>query len=126
MKAIIIKYKNFVVYDAPSSILCFAGFNVPLLVLVAHFNKATIGSYSIILQLLLLPMTIIGSAIGRIYYEQLCSDNTENNRLRIQQRTIQVGKVVSLISSYLCFSLHAEGIKSSYYFLDLNGQYQEE
>ena len=117
MKAIIIKYKNFVVYDAPSSILCFAGFNIPLLVLVAHFNKATIGSYSIILQLLLLPMTIIGSAIGRIYYEQLCSDNTENNRLRIQQRTIQVGKVVSLISFLPMLFLACGGDKIIILFL---------
>ena len=78
---------------------------------------STIGSYSIILQLLLLPMTIIGSAIGRIYYEQLCSDNTENNRLRIQQRTIQVGKVVSLISFLPMLFLACGGDKIIILFL---------
>ncbi|WP_424043137.1 oligosaccharide flippase family protein [Prevotella denticola] len=117
MRAIIIKYKNFALYDAPSSILCFAGFNVPLLILVTRFNKATIGSYSIILQLLLLPMTIIGSAIGRIYYEQLCSDETKDNRLKIQQRTIQVGKVVSLISFLPMLFLACGGDKLIVLFL---------
>ena len=117
IKAIIIKYKNFALYDAPSSILCFAGFNIPLLILVAHFNKATIGSYSIILQLLLLPMTIIGSAIGRVYYEQLCSNTTEDDGKRIQQCTIQVGKIVAMISFLPMLFLACGGDKFIILFL---------
>ena len=80
-------------------------------------TKQQLEATSIILQLLLLPMTIIGSAIGRIYYEQLCSDNTENNRLRIQQRTIQVGKVVSLISFLPMLFLACGGDKIIILFL---------
>lgn len=98
MRSILFKYKNFALFDAPSSLLCFAGFNVPLLILVAFFDKETIGCYSIVLQLLLLPMSLVGSAIGRVYYEQLCSDKDGEQITNIQRSTLQVGKIVALIS----------------------------
>lgn len=98
MRNILFKYKNFALFDAPSSLLCFAGFNVPLLILVAFFNKETIGCYSIVLQLLLLPMSLVGSAIGRVYYEQLCSAGLNDEIEHTKQCTLQVGKIVSLIA----------------------------
>ena len=98
MRSILFKYKNFALFDAPSSLLCFAGFNIPLLILVAFFDKETIGCYSIVLQLLLLPMSLVGSAIGRVYYEQLCSDKDGEQITNIQRSTLQVGKIVALIS----------------------------
>lgn len=98
MRNILFKYKNFALFDAPSSLLCFAGFNVPLLILVAFFNKEIIGCYSIVLQLLLLPMSLVGSAIGRVYYEQLCSASPAEQIEHTKRCTLQVGKIVSVIA----------------------------
>lgn len=113
--AIVSRYRNFALYDAPSSLLCYAGFSVPLLVLVGYFDKSTIGCYSIILQLLLLPMTLVGSAIGRVYYEQLCTNRGQlEHRLRC---TRQVGKVVALIAFVPMLVLACGGDKLVVVFL---------
>lgn len=115
IRAIVSRYRNFALYDAPSSLLCYAGFSVPLLVLVGYFDKSTIGCYSIILQLLLLPMTLVGSAIGRVYYEQLC---TNRGQLEHRQRcTQQVGKVVALIAFVPMLVLACGGDKLVVMFL---------
>ncbi len=113
--AIVSRYRNFALYDAPSSLLCYAGFSVPLLVLVGYFDKSTIGCYSIILQLLLLPMTLVGSAIGRVYYEQLCTNRGQlEHWLRC---TRQVGKVVALIAFVPMLVLACGGDKLVVVFL---------
>ena len=113
--AIVSRYRNFALYDAPSSLLCYAGFSVPLLVLMGYFDKSTIGCYSIILQLLLLPMTLVGSAIGRVYYEQLCTNRGQlEHRLRC---TRQVGKVVALIAFVPMLVLACGGDKLVVVFL---------
>lgn len=115
IKAICIKYKDFALYDAPSSLLCYAGFSVPLLVLVGYFDKSSIGCYSIILQLLLLPMTLVGSAIGRVYYEQLCTNSNYPER-RVQS-TLQVGRIVALVAFLPMLFLACGGDKLVVMFL---------
>jgi len=71
MRCIAIDNKKFPLYDAPSTLLAMAAFNLPVIILAAYFSKADIGCFSIIIQLLLLPMSFIGSAIGRVYYRQI-------------------------------------------------------
>ncbi len=117
IKDIVFRYKDFALYDAPSSLLCYVGFNVPLLILVSYFNKATIGCYSIILQLLLLPMSLIGSAIGRVYYEQLCSVKPGEQTFNARRCTLQVGKVVALIAFLPMLFLACGGDKVVVLFL---------
>lgn len=93
IKILISKYRNFPLYDAPASLLSFAAFNLPVIILSLFFNKGTIGCFSIILQLLLLPMSLIGSAMGKVYYQRI-SANIGN----IQQITIEMLKILSIIS----------------------------
>ena len=83
--------------------------------LVGYCDKSTIGCYSIILPLLLLPMTLVGSAIGRVYYEQLCTNRGQlEHRLRC---TRQVGKVVALIAFVPMLVLACGGDKLVVVFL---------
>lgn len=115
IRKVAIKYKNFALYDAPSSLLCYVGFSIPLLILVEYFDKSTIGCYSLVLQLLLLPMNLIGSAIGRVYYEQLCSNSSSQDNCKIC--TLQVGKVVAFVSILPMLFLACGGDKLVVLFL---------
>lgn len=88
IKQLASQYRNFPLYDAPASMLSFAAFNLPVIILSLYFNKAAIGCFSIILQLLLMPMSLIGSAMGKVYYQKISADNgnighTTNEMLRI-------------------------------------------
>lgn len=71
LQKLVLQYRNFPLYDAPSSLLSFAAFNLPVIILSLYFDKAAIGCFSIVLQLLLLPMSLVGSAIGKVYYQRI-------------------------------------------------------
>lgn len=71
IKAAAQKYKNFPLYDAPGTLLAFAAFNLPVIILSLYFSKDDLGCYAMITQLLLLPMSFIGSAVGKVYYQQI-------------------------------------------------------
>ena len=88
------RYKNFPLFDAPSSILAFAAFNLPIIILSLYFSKAEIGCYSMIIQLLLLPMSFVGSSMGRVYYRQLVGIDNE----KITNITTTVLKLTAFIS----------------------------
>ena len=88
--------RRFPLYDAPASIMAFAAFQSPTLILSQYFGKAEIGCFSIVIQLLLMPMSFIGTAMGKVYYQQLCSARGDASAIREVSRKV-VG-TVSLIS----------------------------
>lgn len=95
LKRLLIKYKDFPLYDAPSGIFAFAAFNMPVLILSHFFDKTQIGCYSIVLQLLLLPMSFVGSSIGKVYYQQICQAKHEQE---ISKKTEHILLLMSIIA----------------------------
>jgi O-antigen/teichoic acid export membrane protein len=96
IKHIIRRYKNFPLYDAPSSMMSFAALNLPIIILAYYFDKQSIGCYSIVLQLLLLPMSFIGSAIGKVYYQELCQQAQTPEQMK--STTGKVIRITAFIS----------------------------
>lgn len=115
MKELLVEYRHFIVYDAPSSILAFAAFNLPVLILASFFNRADIGCYSVVIQLLLMPMSFVGAAMGRVYYQQL--SGCHNDDARLQQVTRKVMQIVMLISIMPLLFLACGGDKIVVLFL---------
>ncbi|EGN57164.1 polysaccharide biosynthesis protein [Hallella multisaccharivorax DSM 17128] len=98
IKKLLVENKKFPLFDAPSSLLSFAAFNLPTIILAFYFSKASIGCFSIILQLLLLPMSLIGSAIGKVYYQQLCQGKGDTLEVTaISQKIISVTAIISIL-----------------------------
>lgn len=96
IKQLVRQYKNFPLFDAPSSVLSFSAFNLPIIILSLYFDKASIGCFSIVLQLLLMPMSLIGSAIGKVYYQRL--SNLNGNPNDISNTTHEVLRILVVIS----------------------------
>lgn len=97
IKSVIRRYKKFPLFDAPSSLLSFAAFNLPVIILSLYFNKAEIGCLSIIFQLLLMPMSLIGSAIGKVYYQELCKERSEEFTMVTTTRIFKILAIISII-----------------------------
>lgn len=100
------KYISFPKYDAPATLLSFSAFNLPVIILSIFYSKYEIGSYTVIIQLLLLPISFIGAAMGKVYYQQLNQFNI-NDTSKITSKTIQVLKITFGLSllpiSFLAF-----------------------
>ena len=85
------KYQKFPLYDAPASLLSFAAFNLPIIILANFYSKGDVGCYSMVLQLLLMPISVIGAAIGKVYYQRI-SANSDTEA--IQSETQNVLKII--------------------------------
>lgn len=87
------KYKKFPLYDAPAMLLLFCTFNLSLIILSFHFNIDDIGCLSIIHQMLLLPISLVGSAMGKVYYKQISEIKSDMHQTEVQTST----KMIKLV-----------------------------
>lgn len=71
IKKIAINYKKFPIYDAPARLIEFAIGNVAIIILYSFWSKDDVGCFSIVTQFLLIPMTIIGSAMSNVFFREL-------------------------------------------------------
>lgn len=115
IKQSLIDHRNFPLYDAPAQLLSFAAFNLPIIILSLYFSLAEIGCYSMILQLLLIPMSFIGSAMGKVYYKQISIVST--NCIEIKRLTLQSLKFTSYISILPLLFIVSGGDQFIVYFL---------
>ncbi len=92
------KYRKFPLYDAPSSLLAFSTLSLPTIILALFYDKSSVGCLSIIFQLLLMPMSLVGSAMGKVYYQELSQNREDSNKIhRLSSSIIKVLTVVSVL-----------------------------
>lgn len=111
------KYKSFPLFDAPASLLSYAAFNLPTIILSFYFDKTQIGCFSILLQLLLIPMSLIGSSIGKVFYQELCKG--DQSPMLITGKVIKIMAVISVLPMLF---LSLGGDKIVVFFLGDNWQ----
>ena len=95
-KDLSIKYKKFPFFDAPARLIEFAIGNLSLLIMAHFWSRDEIGSYSMIVQFILLPITMIGSAMANVYYRELSEQ--VDNPMHIATATKRAAKITFLIS----------------------------
>ena len=71
------EYKNYPLYDAPSTFLVYLSNNIPILILSAHYGKEYVGCYTMVLHLLLLPMSFIGSNMSKVFFQQIAEKGAD-------------------------------------------------
>ena len=64
------RYKNFPLVNSWSGLLNTASLQVPIFVLTSLFSSAVTGFFSIAQRILQMPMSLIGSAIGQVYFQK--------------------------------------------------------
>ena len=96
IKDVAIKYKKFPLFDAPARFIEFAIGNLAIIILAQFWSKDDIGCFSMVMQFVLIPISIIGSAMGNVYYREI-SENA-NNEDALCQATKRVGKINYVLS----------------------------
>ena len=92
------KYKKYPLYDAPSYVIETLCSCIVIIVLSSFYLKDEIGCYSMIMQLIVLPVTMVGSAMSKVFFRDLSSvkdDEEETKSLVI--KTARLDFVLSLI-----------------------------
>jgi O-antigen/teichoic acid export membrane protein len=64
------RHRKFPVYDAGSTLLNSISWQLPAFLLQYYFSAAVVGFYSLGNQVLRVPMSLIGGAIGQVFYQR--------------------------------------------------------
>lgn len=96
IKYLVVKYKKFPLYDAPARMVEFSLSNIALIILTLFWSKDLLGSYSMVLQFLILPISLIGSAIGNVYYREISEHSI--NHAEVSNITIQAARMTFSLS----------------------------
>lgn len=73
-KQCISENKRFPLFDAPASLFAFAALNLPIIVLFLFYGKESVGCFSMVIQLLLMPISLVGAAVGKVYYAKISKE----------------------------------------------------
>lgn len=95
LKKTAIRYKHFPMFSTWSSLLNTAGTQLPPLLFAFLFSTSTAGLYSIAHKVLALPMGVVGSAIGNVFFSN-AADAHRRGDLAILFESVY-SKLVSII-----------------------------
>jgi O-antigen/teichoic acid export membrane protein len=64
------RYKNFPLLDSWAALLNTVSWQLPIFLLSSFFSSTVVGYYSLGLMVLQMPMSLIGSAIGQVFFQE--------------------------------------------------------
>lgn len=88
------KYKNFPLYQMPALLLNSASSNLPVLLFTRFLGETTSGYYSMTIKVINLPMSLIGNAVGEVYYNKATQYRQDKKKLAKLTWTIYTKFVV--------------------------------
>ena len=96
IKRLAIKNKKFPLYDMPARLVEFAMANLTLIILSFFYAKSELGCYSMVVQFILVPITMIGTAMAGVFYREISESNDHIDLVR--KTTRQAAKITFAIS----------------------------
>lgn len=88
--------KKFPLFDAPARFVELSLANIALIIMTFFWDKSEIGSYSMVTQFVLLPISIVGSSMGNVFYKELCE--SAGNPEIVAVTTQRASKITFLLS----------------------------
>lgn len=93
-------YRYFPFYQMPSSLLNSLSTNLPLILMAFFFSKEEIGCFSMAITLLYLPVVLICSSMGQVFYKKASSWPPEDTALlayKLLKIIFPIGFITSLV-----------------------------
>lgn len=92
-------YRYFPLFQMPSALLNSLSTNLPLILMAFFFSKEEIGCFSMAITLLYLPVTLISSSLGQIFYQKASSWPTKDTAIlayKFLRLTFPIGLIMAL------------------------------
>lgn len=95
------RYRNFPMFLLPSSLLNNLSNNLPVVLLAGFFTKDYIGHFSMAISLLLLPVQLIGNAMGKVFYKRAsnsdCKESLERMVFNLFRFSFFIGFILNVV-----------------------------
>ena len=90
------KYSRFVKYELPSSILNSSSSQAPIILLTTFFDSSITGFFSLAQRILILPMSILGGAISKVFLQEITQN--KNNYELLRNNTLRTFKKLLFVA----------------------------
>ena len=88
------RYRKFPLLDSWSAILNAVSWQLPIFLLSAFFSQTVVGYYALGLDVLQLPMSLIGSAIGQVFFQRAAEAKFQGSLPEVVESTfVRLGMV---------------------------------
>lgn len=93
------RYKNFPLLTLPSQLLSKGGLELPIFFITSLFGTAIVGQYGLANMIVNIPVVLIGTAIGDVFYAEAASNGRENPKalLKLSNKLIKRLIILGLI-----------------------------
>lgn len=82
MREMLRKYRKFLFFYTPSALLDNASLQAPVFMLSTFYSVATTGLFGLTYRIVNIPLSLISSAIGQVYYQKIAEMRNEGQDLR--------------------------------------------
>ena len=91
IKHVAIKYRKFPLFDAPARLIEYVIGNIVIILLSVFFDLKEIGCFSMISQLVQMPLSLMGASMATVYFKDLTEVSSDKKKLAfLTNRTIRV------------------------------------
>lgn len=78
IKYLLIRYKKFPLFTAPTQLFNKAGIELPVFFITSIFGSSVVGLYGLAHLIVSLPMNLIGNAVGDVFYSEAATSGRQN------------------------------------------------
>jgi lipopolysaccharide exporter len=90
IRAMLVRYKRFPLYDSWSGLLNVSSWQLPSLLLPIFFSPVQVGYYALAFRLIVLPMDLIGSAIQQVFFQRASNAERAGNLAELTEPVFTV------------------------------------
>lgn len=85
------RYVQFPLYTMPSQFLSTVGVELPVFIIIAVYGSTTVGQYGLANLIVNIPVALIGTAIGDVFYAEAAKNGREQpkNLLKLSNKLIK-------------------------------------
>lgn len=96
IKALAIRYKRFPIFNSWSAVANSVSLQVAPLMLALFFNPTVVGHYAIAHTVINMPMNLIGSATGQVFFQKASEEKNRTGSVKevvreVHQRLVSIG-----------------------------------
>ena len=84
------RYKNFPLIDSSSALMNTVSWQLPAFLLTAFFSPVVVGFYALGMTVLQLPMSLVGGAIGQVFFQRAAEAHKSGNLASLVQNIAEI------------------------------------
>ncbi len=97
-KSLLIKYRDFPLYNAPSNFVNVIGLQLIILFIGIYFSKENFGYFGLANMIILIPISFISQSVGSIFFQKISENYISKNYIQLRKTFYQTLTLLAIIA----------------------------